>query len=320
LREVLNLYLLKLKTKGIGTDSIGKNKRELTRFVDFANQQGIQQGALIDEVLILRYADTWDESYPSPTTRNLVRHRLVVFLRFCVQLGDLRVVPDVPKPRQKRPPTLPLTSEQYDKLLAAASVGILPARSIPRPVRRAVILLMRWAGPSVTDATTMLRSCIYWDREKQIYRCEYRRKKTGVLVNNPFPSGVAEEILEASKLCSSVTHLFLDAGNEDELSESAHRWTAWFKKTFKKIGIPQGHSHQLRDTFAVGLLLQRVPLESVSRALGHTSIKTTEKYYAPWIKERQDLHDQTLLAAFALGKKPCGTAQAPSRKNISLTS
>jgi site-specific recombinase XerD len=43
--------------------------------------------------------------------------------------------------------------------------------------------------------------------------------------------------------------------------------------------MPDGHHHQLRDTFAVGLLEKGVPMEVVSKALGHESIKTTEKHY-----------------------------------------
>jgi site-specific recombinase XerD len=44
--------------------------------------------------------------------------------------------------------------------------------------------------------------------------------------------------------------------------------------------MADGHPHQLRDTFAVGLLSAGVPLEEVARALGHSSVKTTEKHYA----------------------------------------
>ena len=47
-------------------------------------------------------------------------------------------------------------------------------------------------------------------------------------------------------------------------------------------------SHRLRDTFAVGLLSKGVPMEEVSRMLGHGSIKTTERHYARWNKGRQD--------------------------------
>jgi len=43
----------------------------------------------------------------------------------------------------------------------------------------------------------------------------------------------------------------------------------------------------LRDTFAVQLLLAGVPLDQVSLLLGHSSIKITEKHYAPFVKARQ---------------------------------
>jgi hypothetical protein len=42
-----------------------------------------------------------------------------------------------------------------------------------------------------------------------------------------------------------------------------------------------------RDTFAVELLLAGVPMDQVSLLLGHTSIKTTERHYAPFVKARQ---------------------------------
>jgi integrase len=50
----------------------------------------------------------------------------------------------------------------------------------------------------------------------------------------------------------------------------------------------EGHAHRFRDTLAVELLLAGVPLERVSILLGHTSIRVTEKHYAPWVRERQE--------------------------------
>jgi integrase/recombinase XerD len=49
-----------------------------------------------------------------------------------------------------------------------------------------------------------------------------------------------------------------------------------------------GHAHRFRDTFAVELLLSRVPLERVSILLGHQSIRVTEKHYSPWVRARQE--------------------------------
>jgi integrase len=52
-----------------------------------------------------------------------------------------------------------------------------------------------------------------------------------------------------------------------------------------------GHTHRFRDTFAVALLEKGATIENVSRLLGHTSIKITERHYSPWVKSRQDALD-----------------------------
>jgi len=57
----------------------------------------------------------------------------------------------------------------------------------------------------------------------------------------------------------------------------------------------------LRDTFSVDLLERGVPLEEVSKLLGHSSTKVTEKHYAPWIKGRQDRLDEFMLVV--IGRK-----------------
>jgi integrase len=47
------------------------------------------------------------------------------------------------------------------------------------------------------------------------------------------------------------------------------------------------HSHQLRDTFAVTQLLSGTSMQDLSQMLAHKSVKITEKYYSPWVPERQ---------------------------------
>jgi integrase len=60
--------------------------------------------------------------------------------------------------------------------------------------------------------------------------------------------------------------------------------------------IPEGHGHRLRDSFAVDLLQRVVSLETVSILVGHTSIRTTQKHYAPWAKVRQDAVEAVVKA------------------------
>ena len=62
--------------------------------------------------------------------------------------------------------------------------------------------------------------------------------------------------------------------------------------------IPDGYSHRLRDTFSTDLLSKGVPIEVISKLLGHTSIKTIEKYYAPWVAIRQRSLDEAVKAVW----------------------
>jgi site-specific recombinase XerD len=47
------------------------------------------------------------------------------------------------------------------------------------------------------------------------------------------------------------------------------------------------------------MLLAGMPLEQVSKLLGHTSIKTTEKHYGPWVKARQQQLEASVQQAWA---------------------
>jgi integrase/recombinase XerD len=76
-------------------------------------------------------------------------------------------------------------------------------------------------------------------------------------------------------------------------------WQKKLHRVFQRAGLNNGHSHQLRDTFAVDLLSKGVPLEEVSKLLGHESIKTTERYYAKWVPERQARLDNLVTATWA---------------------
>ena len=62
------------------------------------------------------------------------------------------------------------------------------------------------------------------------------------------------------------------------------------------------HSHQLRDTFAVNQLLSGTSMQDLSKMLSHKSVRITEKYYSPWVPERQaDLERKMAAALSAMG-------------------
>jgi site-specific recombinase XerD len=69
----------------------------------------------------------------------------------------------------------------------------------------------------------------------------------------------------------------------------------WYRAGIKKKVYP----HMLRH-YAVELLKAGVDVRAVSKALGHSSVTITERYYSRWCQGQQVRLDETLVAA--LGK------------------
>lgn len=57
--------------------------------------------------------------------------------------------------------------------------------------------------------------------------------------------------------------------------------TQRFNRYLNKLGIVDARFHDLRRTFGFNLIRQGMPIYEVSKLLGHESVGTTEKHYAP---------------------------------------
>ena len=61
-----------------------------------------------------------------------------------------------------------------------------------------------------------------------------------------------------------------------------------FKKEVRRLGIPDIRFHDLRRTFGYNLIRQGRPIYEVSKLLGHSSVTTTERHYAPLLTTEID--------------------------------
>ena len=68
-----------------------------------------------------------------------------------------------------------------------------------------------------------------------------------------------------------------------------------------------------RDTFAVELLLAGVPIDQVSLLLGHSSVKITERHYAPFCKARQEQLTAAVKLAWLKAKTTAKKGPAKSK-------
>jgi integrase/recombinase XerD len=285
LQEAIDLFIQDKRVQGVTDDRIGRYVRELDRLREHCEQSGVYTVQGITRELLTGYASSWERLYPSTQTRSSVRDRVRSFLRYCYEAQWIQRVPTLPTIKVVEPPTMPLTAEEYSRLLSA--VKVLPDPEKQARVRGA-LQLMRWSGLAIGDALTLRKSEIKHVEEYSVYLIVTARQKTGTDVSVPIPKDVADELLHISK--RNPTYIFSPDENltADAITKSWRKYL--IAPVFKAAKIEKGGSmvsHRLRDTFAVDLLSKGVPLEEVSKLLGHESIRTTEKHYAKWVKGRQ---------------------------------
>jgi integrase/recombinase XerD len=295
LRAALGSFINSKEGQGISSDVVERNRRELERFAAFAEEHGIFTVTAVTLPLLTDYRGTWTETYPSSITRALVQKRLRGFLRYCVDAGWLDRVPKLTAIKMDEPPTMPLTEAEYQALLTAVPLEF--PNGLGKRLR-ALIQIMRWSGLSVRDAVTLRRNQLLFDAAKNQYRIVTARQKTGTHVSVPIPPDVAEEVEAA---CDHPTYLLWQNTKDGTEKQAGHSASIALTKIFARAEISSGHmkSHRLRDTFAVDLLQKGVPLEDVSKMLGHKSVSITEKHYSPWIQGRQDRLDDLVTASWA---------------------
>jgi len=296
LSEAVTVFIQSKKNKNITKKVLDKYTRELARMRTFCESKGVITVQALTGELLTGYCATWPEQYPSTTTQAKVRERCRSFIRYCYQVRWLDRVLPLDSIQVDEPETMPLTDAEYAKLLDSVYVTFENKETQERV--HALIQLMRWSGLAIRDALTLKRSGLIHDAEKKVYRVVTSRHKTGTHVSVPIPERAAKELLTA--LNGNPHYIFWSGKGEAE--SATKNWAKYYiAQLFKAAGIEcEGHmmSHRLRDTFAVDLLQKGVPLEDVSKALGHMSIKTTERSYAKWVKGRQDRLDSLVMGTW----------------------
>lgn len=287
--EAGKLHIADKEQQGLQPVSIGKIKRTINALVMFCEQHNIMLLNAISPEDLIQYRTSWTHLKTLDSRKN-EQTRLKSFFHWCVTSELLMKNPALKLGaiKGKRKATMPFEPEQMTAILAAIPESLTPygAQRV-----RALVRLMRWTGLSLRDAVTLAKD------ELQLVGREYhvvqRRIKTKVLIDNIIPTDVAEELLA---LRNSNKGYFFWSGMGTQKS-AAGLFDKMLRTVFEKAEIPDGTSHRLRDTAAVELLKHGVDIRDVSKFLGHSSLKTTEKYYAPWNKAQQKIFDSKIKSA-----------------------
>jgi site-specific recombinase XerD len=295
IEDATRLFIENKTVEAVNAHLIQTYKRELGRLRVYCEGQGVYTVKGITRELLTGYCVTWLETYPSSYTRLRVKERLSGFLTYCYEAQWMDRKPKLPRITVDSAPTMPLTDEEYAAVLKAIPEAVKDAKEAVRA--RSLIQLMRWTGLAIRDAVTLERSEI--QKAGTFYRVTTDRQKTGTHVSVPVAPAIAEEILKTPN--GNDKYIFW-SGTGSEESFSASWGTNFITPVFEAAKVPDVchmKSHRLRDTFAVDLLTKGIPMEEVSKLLGHESIRTTEKHYAKWVKGRQDRLDALVTGAWA---------------------
>lgn len=175
-------------------------------------------------------------------------------------------------------PTLPFSQSDVTALLAACD-------RVENPVyARALLYTFLYTGLRISDVTLLSPSRIINNRVR------LRQMKTGDWVTVALPE-TALVALDAIKPANPDQSYFSGSIKLDSAIEANRKLIA---RLGDLAGVSNCHPHRFRDTFAVQLLLTGSDIRTVQLLLGHSSVKTTEAHYTPFIPAMQHRLDEAV--------------------------
>jgi integrase len=279
IEQACERFLGSKQADGLREASLYKYRLLCRELREFADVHGLSLLNEFDINWLDEYRASWRNKNISAKKK---LERLRAFFRFAEQRELISDNPaaSLRNPIITSPPTLPFEPEEMTPILAACDIyaGKYPRAGEEYAKKlKALVLLLRYSGLRIRDAVTLRRADIK-DGCLFLYT-----QKTNVPVRLPLPPSVIEALEAIHSACGQY---FFWTGTSKAKS-AVGDWQRSLKKLFQLAGVLNGHAHRFRDTFAVDLLVRNVSLEDVSILLGHESVKTTQRHYAPWVHARQ---------------------------------
>lgn len=320
--KAVSAYMTDARSRQLKSDTISKLERIFVKqLLPWCKTEGIEHLDQLDLDALLTFRSTWTEG---ALVRSKKQERVKGFFWACFRRNYISQVPalGLSKIKTSQVPTDYFPQNEFDRILAAIDRygdprgGFLDIEDT-RTRLRTLTLLMRWSGLRIRDAITLERHRLEGD-SLLLYQA-----KTGQPVYVPLPPYVVKALKSIPDGPVPNPRYFFWSGNGLPKSAVAN-WQRSYRRLFQLADIrkPDGkrkrcHPHMFRDTFAVEMLLAGVPIDQVSILLGHSSVKITEKHYAPFVKARQVQLQNSVRNAWKVGEpsgpEPDNSPPKPAR-------
>jgi integrase/recombinase XerD len=291
--EAIALFMDSKRGEDLAANTLYKHTLTLERLQAFCDHVGV----FFVKDITLSHLTTWRASWPfeSPLAKRNNQERVKSFFKFCSDAGLIPANPtaqlsSIQVKADEANSVHPFEPKEYKRILAAVGKTGLHPRNQARV--KACMQLQRWSGLSIVDAVCLSKNELQSDRN--VFRVRTQRRKTGAHINNVIPSWLGKELLRVKN--GNPTYFFISG--EATPKGAVSTMDKMYRHVFKTAEI-DGTSHMFRHTFSVELLKAGVDIRKVSKALGHSSVTITERYYAKWNKAQQDILDGDLARAWA---------------------
>lgn len=300
--------------------------RALKHFGQWVQARSLTMMRQIDNEQVTKYMKDFRRGRETSTARNRLT-QLKVFFGYCaVPKRGWIVVPPTNDPELKgkkengEGERVPFTPQQITLILAAVE-------RMPDEVRdraRALVLLLLYTGMRISDATFFERACLVEHATRTVadYWVIKNRKRIKI------PPKVQREALDAlAKLPASETYFFQpDRADKYDAARTALRRGRYFQplmpdydakvrettnlveRVLALAGV-EGSCHNFRHSFAVNMLTLGADVYTVSKMLGHSDVKITEKYLNLVADYRMRFSDATDNLAYVFPVAPASSEE-----------
>jgi site-specific recombinase XerD len=303
LTAAIAAYLDDCRARKLAASSITSYAASLEHLSAFFPSQRVSD---IDLDKLTRYRAS---RVTAASTSNRELTQLRALFKFAVDRKWTRENPckNLRGPKTDSSPTLPFTQLEIDRILEACGRIHNPnerqdARSRLRA--RALVLVLLYSGFRISDAVKLRRAAVDVETGQLLIRA----MKTGVHQYIRLPEVALEALARVP-----VESLYYFWSGKSKLATAIGRARATLDCVLKLAQVDHGHPHRFRDTFSVSLLAAGADLRTVQLLLGHSSIKTTEKHYAPFVASTQRILDEAVATLHFVS--PPGT---PGHRHLAM--
>jgi site-specific recombinase XerD len=284
INDLLADYQTALQARGHRPRGIKRYMEQVEQFATFAGKVCVHR---VSTRLVIQFQMRIAERLSASTvgsTLSAVRS----FFQWCVEMGycDDDPTTGVTYPRRRNPLPRPLSSEQVRELLQKLDT-VPETTSMIRwnweRNRRAVNLLL-YTGLRLDEARTLLWEDVNLE-QKTITVREGKGGKDRAIPLHP------ELVKDFSTLARLPQLSVIPARPDGRMFTSGNGFGHIFDRWMPKNTGMRFTAHQLRHTFATGLLRHGADLESVRQLMGHVALETTQRYLlldSAWLKDAVD--------------------------------